>query len=297
MSFLRKMFSGKVSTDDPRRFLVEAMLGAMEADGDVTESEMATFEGNLGNHTLFDGLSGDEISRLTDLAADAIRDAGGGKKRLEAIAKGLPSRSQRLAAYAMACEICVADKELAEAEIEYLDGLQTALALDENEAKEVFEAARQHTGLLTLEEKSEKVRHLMPAFVKCMALMAAADEEIHHEERLGMRSVLKAIPDMQVLTSAEIDEAIDVALEAIKGKDNKAELAEVAKDVTSQSDRYWVTAYTMIIALADGTQDWREIEFLAALRKTFDLNDKQMDAAMAVASQFPAVKLGGDAPE
>ena len=39
MSFLRKMFSGKVGTDDPRRFLVEAMLGAMEADGDVTEED------------------------------------------------------------------------------------------------------------------------------------------------------------------------------------------------------------------------------------------------------------------
>ncbi|HVK86092.1 MAG TPA: TerB family tellurite resistance protein [Kofleriaceae bacterium] len=297
MSFLRKMFSGRVNTDDPRRFLVEAMLGAMEADGDVTESEMATFEGNLANHTLFDGLSGDEISRLTDLAADAIRDAGGGKKRLEAIARGLPSRNQRLAAYAMAAEICVSDKELAEAEIEFLDGLQSALALDETEAKEVFEAARKHTGLLTLEEKSEKVRFLMPSFVKCMALMAAADEEIHHEERLGMRAVLRAIPDMQVLTGAEIDEAIDVAVERVQGKDARAELAEVAKDVTSSSDRYWVTVYTMIIALADGTQDWREIEFLATLRKTFELSDKQMDLAMQVASQFPQVKLGGDAPE
>src|SRR3954470_1833560 len=101
MSFLRKMFSGKVSADDPRRFLVEAMLGAMEADGDVTEEEMATLEGNLASHQLFEGLSGEELSRLVDLAADAIRAAGGGKKRLTAIAKGLPSRNQRLAAYAM----------------------------------------------------------------------------------------------------------------------------------------------------------------------------------------------------
>jgi tellurite resistance protein len=297
MSFLRKMFSGRVSTDDSRRFLVEAMLGAMEADGDVTESELATFEGNLANHALFEGLSGDEISRLTDLAADAIREAGGGKKRLDAIAQGLPSRNQRLAAYAMAAEICVSDRELAEAEIEYLDGLQAALALDEAEAKEVFEAARKHTGLLTLEEKSEKVRELMPAFVRCMALMAAADEEIHHEERLGMRNVLRAIPDMQVLTLPEIDEAIEVALERIAGKDSKAELAEVASEVKASSDRYWVTVYTMIIALADGTQDWREIEFLASLRQTFELSDKQMDVAMQVASQFPQVKLGGDAPD
>src|SRR5437868_15210448 len=107
MSFLRKMFRGKVSTDDPRRFLVESMLGAMEADGEVTEEEVATLEGSLANHPLFEGLSGDELSRLTDLAADAIRDAGGGKSRLDAIANGLPSRNQRLAAYGMAAEICV----------------------------------------------------------------------------------------------------------------------------------------------------------------------------------------------
>lgn len=112
-----------------------------------------------------------------------------------------------------------------------------------------------------------------------------------------MRSVLRAIPDMQVLTGAEIDEAIDVAIDRVQGKDSKSELVEIAKDVTSSSDRYWVTVYTMIIALADGTQDWREIEFLAALRKTFELSDKQMDMAMQVASQFPAVKLGGDAPD
>ena len=296
MSFLRKMFSGQVTSDDPRRFLVEAMLGAMEADGDVTEEEMAAFEGSLGNHPLFEGLSGEELSRLTDLAADAIRQAGGGKARLPAIAKGLPSRAQRLAAYAMACEICVADRELAEAEIDFLDGLQTAFTLEEAEAKEVFEAARKHSGLLTLEEKSEKVRFLMPSFVRCMALMAAADGEIHHEERLGMRAVLRNIPDMSVLTAPELDEAIEVALERIKGKDSKAELAEIAAEIAAPSDRYWVTVYVMIIALADGQNDWREIEFLASMKSTFGLTEPQMDVAMQTAAQFPAIALGGDAP-
>jgi uncharacterized tellurite resistance protein B-like protein len=296
MSFLRKMFSGKVTTDDPRRFLAEAMLGAMAADGDVTDEELATFESNLANHPLFEGLSSEELSRLTDLASDAIGEAGAGA-RLPHIAKGLPSRGQRLAAYAMACEICVSDRELAESEIDYLDSLQKAFGLEDKEAKETFEAARKHSGLLTLEEKSEKVRHLMPSFVRCMALMAAADEEVHHEERLAMRSVLRAIPDMAVLTHAELDEAIEVAFERIKGRSAKDELASIAKDVEQQSDRYWVTVYVMIIALADGKQDWREVEFLATLRKTFGLTDTQMDAAMSTAGQFPAVKLGGDAPD
>ena len=297
MSFLRKMFSGKVSGEDSRRFLVEAMLGAMEADGDITEEEMAAFEGNLANHKMFEGLSADELSRLTDLAADALRDAGGGKNRLKAIADGLPSRSQRLTAYGLAAEICVSDKNLAESEIEFLDQMQKTFALDDAEAKDVFEAARKHSGLLTVEEKSEKVRFLLPMFVKCMALMASADEEIHHEERLAMRSILRAIPDMQVLTHAEIDEAIEVALDNVKGKDLKAELEAVASEVTLPNDRYWVTCYTMIVSLADGVSDWREVEFLATLRATFKLNENQMDQAMQTASLFPAVKLGGDAPE
>jgi tellurite resistance protein len=297
MSFLRKMFSGKISSEDPRRFVVESMLGAMEADGDVTEDEMATFEGSLANHPLFEGLSSDELGRLTEMAADAIRVAGGGKARLSAIANGLPSRSQRLAAYAMAAEICVSDRELAEAEIDYLDGMMTAFQLDEAEAKEMFEAARKHSGLLTIEEKSDKVRTLLPAFVRCMALMAAADDEIHHEERIGMRAVLKNIPDMSVLTGAEIDEAIEVAIERVSGKDSKAELQEIANEIPNVSDRYWVAVYTMIIALADGTQDWREVEFLANLKRIFGLNDNQMDVAMKTASLFPAVDLGGLAPD
>ncbi|HEY5928645.1 MAG TPA: TerB family tellurite resistance protein [Kofleriaceae bacterium] len=296
MSFLRKMFSGKVSAEDPRRFLVEAMLGAMEADGDVTEEEMATFEGSLANHPLFEGLSGEELGRMTEVAADAIRVAGGGKARLAAIAAGLPSRNQRLAAYAMAAEVCVSDRELAESEIDFLDGMQKELALDESEAKEVFEAARQHSGLLTLDEKSEKVRLLMPAFVKCMALMAAADGEVHHEERLGMRAVLRNIPDMSVLTGAELDEAIDVALDRVAGKDSREELTEIAKEISLSSDRYWVTVYVMIIALADGKHDWREVQFLETMKNTFGLSANQMDVAMKTAAQFPAVDLGGYAP-
>lgn len=296
MSFLRKMFSGRVASDDPRRFVVEAMLGAMSADGEITDDEMATLEGNLENHQLFHGMSGEELTRLTDVAADAIREAGGSRARVGAIAKGLPARHQRLAAYALACEICVADKQLAESEIDYLDALQAALDLPDTEAEELFEAAREHSGLRTLEEKSERVRQMMPAFVQCMALMAAADGEIHHEERLGMRAVLRNIPDMSVLTAAELDEAIDVALDRVEHHEAAATLESVADSIHEPADRYWTAVYVMIIALADGKKDWREIRFLEDMRGTFRLSEHQMDQAMKTAALFPAVDLGGDAP-
>ena len=81
-------------------FLLPA-LRAQQPEGQA----QAAFEGNLASHKMFEGLSADELSRLTDLAADALRDGGGGKNRLKAMADGLPSRSQRLTAYGLAAEI------------------------------------------------------------------------------------------------------------------------------------------------------------------------------------------------
>jgi len=297
MSFLRKMFSGKVHTEDPRRYLVEAMLGAMEADGEVNDEEMETLQRNLEGHDLFAGLLPEETARLIDLAADAIRAAGGGGKRMEAIAKGLPGRSHRLAAYALACEMCVSDADLPESEINYLDALQRALGLSDDESHEIFEAARKESGLMTLEEKASRMREMLPHFVECMALMANADEEVHFEELIGIRAVLRNIPDMAVLTREELDAAIEKSIESVKGKDVQKELGKIAKSISQSSDRYWTTVYMMIIALADGKSDWREVAFLKSVEKAFELSDTQMDAAMETAQMFPSVELGGEAPE
>jgi uncharacterized tellurite resistance protein B-like protein len=297
MSFLRKMFSGELSKEDPRRFVVEAMLAAMEADGDVGEDEMQTLEGILERHELFAGMTGEARARLVDMAADAIRDAGGGKKRIEAIARGLPSRGHRMAAYGLACEVCVADADLPEAEIGFLEALQHGLGLPDEDAQPLFEAVRSNAGLKTLEEKTSAMRQIMPRFVDCMALMAAADGEVHDEEIDGVRAVLRNIPDMAVLTRDELDQAILEAFERVMGKDLEAEMATAAEVITDPADRYWTTVYMCIIARADGKTDWREIAFLHATRTRFGLSDGQMDQAMETAAMFPRVELGGAAPK
>lgn len=297
MSFLRKMFSGGITAEDPRRFIIEAMLGAMEADGDVTEEEMDVLEKNLEEHELFSSLTGDERSRLVDLAADAIRDSGGGAKRVKAMAEGMPSRTHRLTAYAMACQVCVSDADLPETEINYLDALQRGLGVDEGEARELFDAARSQSGLKTVEEKATAMRELMPRFVDCMALMAAADEEVHEDEMEGVRAVLRNIPDMAVLTRDELDAAIEKSFQRIEGKDINAELADIAGTINNPADRYWTTVYMMIVARSDGRTDWREVRFLQEARKHFGLSDFQMDQAMDTAAMFPGIELGGPAPK
>lgn len=296
MSFLRKMFGSGVDTDDPRRYVIEAMLGAMEADGDVTEEELQVLEKNLEEHDLFVDLSRDARSRLIDMAADAIRDAGGGAKRAPGMAKGLASRGHRLTAYAMACEICVSDAELPESEIRYLEAVQRAFDIDDDTSRDIFEAARARSGLQTVEEKAAAMRELMPTFVDCMALMAVADGEIHDEEIVGVRAVLRQIPDMAVLSPEELDAAIDASFERVKSAKIDEELGRVAEAIQNPADRYWTTVYMMIIALADGVTVWSELAILRSVRDTFDLTDEVMNQAMQTATAFPAVELGGDAP-
>lgn len=296
MSFLRKMFSGDGLADDPRRFLIESMLGAMEADGDVTDEEMQVLQQNLDGHELFEGLSGEQTARLIDQAADAIRQAGGGHERAKAIADGLPSRGYRLTAYAMACEVCVSDNDLPEAEIRYLEGLQKALGLDDGDARDLFEAAREDSGLKTLEEKTAKMHALLPKLVEGMALMAAADEVVQTEELDSMRLVLSKIPDMSVLTADELDEAIEVALERSREGTPEEHLKAIADTVSDATDRYWTATYMMIVALSDGKTDWREVGFLKNVQQTFELSDEQMDQGMATAALFPGVEIGGNAP-
>ncbi len=296
MSFLRKMFGGGVDETDPRRFLIETMLAAMGADGDITEDELATLDRTLAENELFRELTSDARGRLIDIAADAIGDAGGGMARLEAIANGLNGRMHQQLAYAMACEICVADGQLPESEIRFLDGLQAALRLDDETAKDIFDGVRSDSGLQTVEERAEHMRELMPRFVDCMALMAAADGEIHDEELVGVRAVLGSIPDMAVLSSDELNDAIVAAFERVGDVDLPEAIAEAAKVISNPTDRYWTTVYMMIICLADGKADWREVAFLGTTRDAFGLDDELMDHAMRAASHFPATELGGPLP-
>src|SRR5436309_2027839 len=137
MGFLRTMFGSGLTKDDPRIYMVEAMVGAIDADGEVSDTELESLHNKLETHELFAALSKDARERVLDQAADAIEAAGGGRNRVAAIAAGLPSRAERVMAYTLACELCVADGDLPEKEILYLEALQEALGLPDEEAREL----------------------------------------------------------------------------------------------------------------------------------------------------------------
>src|SRR3954470_23839135 len=99
---VKGLLGGGLKPNDPRRFLIEAMIGAMNADGVVDPRETQAVERQIADHPLFHGLGPAAARTLIDLSNDAIRYASGAFGRTAAIAKGLPARIHRLPPVGMA---------------------------------------------------------------------------------------------------------------------------------------------------------------------------------------------------
>jgi uncharacterized membrane protein YebE (DUF533 family) len=289
VNLLSKMYGGSLRPADPRRYLIEAIVGAMQADGVVHKEELAILEENLQEHEMFSGLPPEVTRIMIEMANDSIALAGGPLRRVPYLAKGLPSRTHRMAAYAVACEIAMSDGETQEERV-YLEHLQRAFLIADEDAGTIYEAAKRRQGMREVEELTRRLQGLMPFYLECMALMASADGTITAEERGAVRGVLRSVGDMQVLGERELDSSVEAAFRRIEGKDPDVCLRGIVPAMETLSDRYWAIVYMGIIAIADGYTQWRQIWVLGSGQEYFRLTDDQMDRAMETARLFPVRK-------
>jgi tellurite resistance protein len=286
VTLLSKLYGGTLRPGDPRRYLIEAIVGAMQADGVVTRDELDTLERNLAEHEMFAGLSQEATRVLVEMATDSIALAGGCLKRVRFIARGLPARTHRMAAYAVACEIAFSDGETPQ-ELAYLNELRKAFLLGDDEATALFNAAQKRQGMAEVEWRTRQLQGLMPWYLECMALMAAIDGTVTAAERHALSGVLKNVGDMSILGERERDDAIEAAFRRIAGKEPESCLRAMSSGLETGSDRYWAAVYTSVIAVADGYTNWRSVWLLGSLQEAFRLSDDQMERAMQTAKLFP----------
>jgi tellurite resistance protein len=288
VNLLSKMYGGSLKPADPRRFLIEAIMGAIQADGVVKKEELEVLEESLSEHEIFAGLSQDVTKVLIEIAQESMAFAGGPLRRLPYMARGLPSRSHRLAAYAVACEIVLADGPEPEmAEATYLDLMKKWFLLGDYEAKTIFDAAKKRRSMNVVEDLTEAMQKLMPLYIECMAVVASADGTVTAAERAALVGVLRSVGDMAILSDSELIDLINDAFRRIEGKDADREVARIAREMKSPSDRYWAAVYMMILAIADGHTDWRQVWLLGSAQEALRLTDEEMDRAFGSAKLFP----------
>lgn len=286
---VRDLLGGSLRPNDPRRFLIEAMIGAMHADGVVDARETAVLERQIAEHPLFHGLGAKSARTLIDLSNDAIQFAGSALGRAPAIAKGLPARIHRLAAFGMAAEVAVADQAMAEGELTFLEALRIALRIAPLEAEQLVAAA--HGGQLAayLDDRYLRVKNLIPIAAEVFALRALARGMATDEQRFKVRDFFAAIPDL-VLSRDELDAELYRAFRRPRAPDAQVfgELSRVASGLPDPVDRYWIVVYTLVAELPATVPSWRVIPFMGVMQAAFQVTDTDMELAVVDALSFPA---------
>ncbi len=282
------LLGGALRPNDPRRFLIEAMVGAMTADGTISPSEQAAMERTIAQHPLFAGLGAAASRTLIDLSMDAIQFAGGSLARVQAIAKGLPARIHRIAAYGMAAEIAVADDGLEEGELSFLEGLRLALRISPLEAESIVQAAQAGQLEAFIADRYIRVKSMITVAAEVFALRALARGMANDAHRFEVRDFFAAIPDL-ALTRDELDSELYRAFRRPRAANAEVftELARVAKALPDPVDRYWMVVYALVAEMPATVPSWRVIPFVGVMQAAFQIVDTDMELAVVDALTFP----------
>lgn len=282
----RDVIAGTLRPNDPRRFLVEAMIGAMNADGAVDEREREVLARYMGNHEMFAGLSAANGKLLLELATDAVAFAGGATARIPAIARGLPARLHRITAMAMACEICVADQLIHEGELNFLEHLRLALRIAPYEAQDIFAAAQAGRTAAYVDDRMLRLRSLVGVAVEVFTTRAVTLGKLIDEHRFELRDFLISIPDL-AMAQHEIEGLLYHAFRKPRMTGPDGELAAMAASLPDPVDRYWMVVYAMCAEPMADLSRWRVIPFISLLQRAFGIADADMELAAADAGTFP----------
>lgn len=285
----RDMIGGGLRPSDPRRFLIEVMIGAMYADGSVDQRELDTLNRNLADHDLFAGLNPEAAKTLIGLATDAVKFAGSSVGRIPAIAKGLPARIHRLCGYAMACEICAADDSIDPSEQTFLDALQIALRIAPHEAHQIVAAARSKRIPQYLDDRVLRLRSLVPVVVEMFTLRAWARGTVTDDHRFALRDFFLAVPDL----AGRIDDIEGELFKAFRkprtaGFNVYTELQTLVANLPDPVDRYWLCVYAMLAEPPNLVPSWRVVPFIGLCQHAFQIVDGDMELAAQDALAFPS---------
>ena len=285
---VKDLLGGGLRPNDPRRYLIESMLCATSSDGVIDARETAVLERQIAQHPLFQGLGQAAARTLVELSNDAIKFAGSAIGRAPSIARGLPARIHRLAAYSMAAEIAVADNHLDQGEISFLEALRIALRISPFESNQMLDAARAGWVAGYLDDRYLRIKGLIGVACEVFALRALARGLATDEQRFKVRDFFAAIPDL-ALSKDELDAELYRAFRRPRAPDAQvfSELSTLAQGLRDPVDRYWMVVYTLVAELPATVPSWRVIPFIGVMQSAMQITDTDMELASVDALTFP----------
>lgn len=126
---------------DPHSALIYAMMLVSASDADMTDAELAHMGEDLRYLPVFRGFDLARLPEITSACSALLSDPEGLERILDYIAINLPTRL-RETAYALACDIAVADGKASQEELRVLELLRHRLEVDRLCAAAIERGAR-----------------------------------------------------------------------------------------------------------------------------------------------------------
>ncbi len=279
---LGDLYGQPARAGDPRRFFIELALACRYELGPEDPVDIAVAHDALQQHPLLIGLTERQVADLGNLAIDAVRQAGGGLARAPAIARGLPGRACRLAAFAL-----VEDLWRTASPTSLRCVLPAVLRLDRDEVDALVGAGRRGAALPALGALLARARVLLGPLARMLAIRAVALEAMSGDHLARACGFVAGLVDLEV-DGAGADATLRAAFAevGVPGVGVYATLAAIAGSLTRAGDRYWMMVYALTAEAPATIRSWRMLPFVVQLQTALGLTDVDIDLAVSDALAF-----------
>lgn len=257
---------------DRNTALVDVMLLAATADGDIAKVELNQVLSRVLERPEFEGVHPDELSGLIESAAKRLSNARTLDDILKVLKQRLPDHRNRMLAFGMASAVALADRRATKDELGLLKAFQQAFGLTDDEVAKVFVAVE--AGAPLAEALGEPIEQL---FAETMVLVSLADGKVQPEEVQVMLENLAGNPIFKHTSLEAARVHVRDAFENVKEHGVATRLMALAHGLSTHKQRTLAYELATRIAYAKGTRPTeQELRVLELLQATFGLSDAEV---------------------
>jgi tellurite resistance protein len=252
--------------------LVEVMLLAAMADGQLTESAIQELLRRILERPEFDGTHPQELSSLVEKGVSTLAAAPNLENILQGLRERLPTHPNRILAFGLAASVALADQRATRAELGLLKTFQAALGISEEEVANIIEVVE--SGRSLNDVVGQPLERL---YAEVMVLVTAADGKVKAAESRALIESLASDPLFQGVSADRAQAFLSEAVEALAQEGLPERLRVLAHGLTTHPQRIRAFRLAMRIAQSSGKASAAEIRVLDMLQATFGLADDEVE--------------------
>ncbi|MFL5318642.1 MAG: TerB family tellurite resistance protein [Myxococcaceae bacterium] len=252
--------------------LIETMLLAAIADGDISKIEMETMLRRVMERSEFEGTKADELNGLVEESVRRLAAAENLESILASLRDRLPDHKNRMLAFGLASAVAFADQRATRSELGLLKTIQAALGISEDEVAQIIDVVEKGGSLA--EALGDPLERL---YAEVMVLVSAADGRLKEPETRALVESFAADPLFSDVSPERAQAFVTESVQALAREGLPMRLTALARGLTTHAQRLRAFRLALRIANASGHASPAELRILELLQATFGLADDEVE--------------------